>query len=146
MHSASYLENASEWYKAGKADFIKDSKREPSYLKAVFDQRRKERIDQLCKHININKNNIRLKPGMIISNEPGYYEKGKFGLRSENLLYVTKNGNGMKLENLTYVPIDKNLIIKRLLRKKNFMAYKYHGFWMCMDTARDKIVLEKILK
>ena len=51
MHSASYLENASEWYKAGKADFIKDSKREPSYLKAVFDQRRKERIDQLYKHI-----------------------------------------------------------------------------------------------
>ena len=36
--------------------------------------------------------------------------------------------------------------VQRLLRKKNFMAYKYHGFWMCMDTARDKIVLEKILK
>ena len=51
MHSAKYLENASEWYKAGKADFVKDSKREPSYLKAVFDQRRKERIDQLFKHI-----------------------------------------------------------------------------------------------
>ena len=36
--------------------------------------------------------------------------------------------------------------VQRLLRKKNFMAYKYHGFWMCMDTSRDKIVLEKILK
>jgi len=73
------------------------------------------------------KNNIRLKPGMIISNEPGYYEKGKFGLRIENLLYVKKNGNGMKLENLTYVPIDKNLIIKRLLRKKEILwLNKYH--------------------
>ena len=64
---------------------------------------------------------------MIISNEPGYYEKGKFGLRIENLLYVKKNGNGMKLENLTYVPIDKNLIIKRLLRKKEILwLNKYH--------------------
>ena len=59
MHSASYLENASEWYKAGKADFIKDSKRETSYLKAVFDQRRKERIEELYKHINIKKDKIK---------------------------------------------------------------------------------------
>jgi glucose-1-phosphate cytidylyltransferase len=36
--------------------------------------------------------------------------------------------------------------VQRLLKKKNFMAYKHHGFWMCMDTSRDKIVLEKILK
>ena len=36
--------------------------------------------------------------------------------------------------------------VQRLLRSKNFMAYKHHGFWMCMDTSRDKIVLEKILK
>ena len=36
--------------------------------------------------------------------------------------------------------------VQRLLRKKNFMAYKHPGFWMCMDTSRDKIVLEKILK
>ena len=31
-----------------------------------------------------------LKPGMILSNEPGYYEKGKFGLRIENLVYIKK--------------------------------------------------------
>ena len=36
--------------------------------------------------------------------------------------------------------------VQRLLKKKNFMAYKHKGFWMCMDTARDKKVLEKILK
>ena len=35
-------------------------------------------------------NKIKLKPGMIISNEPGYYEKGKFGLRIENLVYTKK--------------------------------------------------------
>ena len=38
---------------------------------------------------------IRFKEGMIVSNEPGYYENGKFGIRIENLLRVkkTKNGN-----------------------------------------------------
>ena len=29
--------------------------------------------------------------GMIVSNEPGYYEKNKFGIRIENLIYVKKN-------------------------------------------------------
>ena len=63
-------------------------------------------------------NKIKLIPGMILSNEPGYYEKGKYGIRIENLVYVKKNKNNMKFENLTYVPIDKNLIIKKLLKKK----------------------------
>ena len=30
------------------------------------------------------------KKGMIVSNEPGYYEKNKFGIRIENLIYVKK--------------------------------------------------------
>ena len=37
-------------------------------------------------------------------------------------------------------------LIQKLIKKKNFMAYKHEGFWMCMDTSRDKTVLEKILK
>ena len=36
------------------------------------------------------KNKISLSEGMIISNEPGYYENGKFGIRIENLIYVKK--------------------------------------------------------
>ena len=67
----------------------------------------------------ISKNNkVKLKAGMILSNEPGYYEKGKFGLRIENLIFVRKDKNKNKFENLTYVPIDKNLIEKDLLNKK----------------------------
>ena len=39
----------------------------------------------------ITKNNkIKLKEGMVVSNEPGYYEKNKFGIRIENLLFVKK--------------------------------------------------------
>ena len=59
---------------------------------------------------------------MIISNEPGYYKKGKFGLRIENLVYTKKKKNGMKFENLTYAPIDKSLIIKNLLNKKKYFG------------------------
>ena len=35
-------------------------------------------------------NNIKIKEGMILSNEPGYYKKNKFGIRIENLVYVKK--------------------------------------------------------
>ena len=39
----------------------------------------------------ISKNNkFKLKEGMVVSNEPGYYEKNKFGIRIENLIYVRK--------------------------------------------------------
>ena len=72
-------------------------------------------------------NKVKLKPGMILSNEPGYYKKGKFGIRIENLIYVKKNKNGMKFDNLTFAPIDKNLIIKKLLKKKEILwLNSYH--------------------
>ena len=35
-------------------------------------------------------NTLKLREGMIVSNEPGYYEEGKFGIRIENLIYVEK--------------------------------------------------------
>ena len=52
---------------------------------------------------------------MIVSNEPGYYEKKKFGIRIENLIYVKKNKNKISFENLTMAPIEKDLIIKENL-------------------------------
>ena len=62
-------------------------------------------------------NKVKLKKGMIISNEPGYYEKGKFGIRIENLITVYKAGNFFKFKNLTMAPIDKTLIKKSLLNE-----------------------------
>ena len=60
------------------------------------------------------KNNVSLKHGMIISNEPGYYKEGYFGIRIENLVFIKKN----KFEELTMAPIEKNLISKNMLNKK----------------------------
>ena len=76
----------------------------------------------------ISKNNkIKLKEGMIMSNEPGYYEKNNFGIRIENLIYIKKEKNKLRFENLTMVPIDKNLIEKDMLSKneKNWLNL-YH--------------------
>ena len=64
-----------------------------------------------------------LEPGMIISNEPGYYREDAFGIRIENLLIVQqaqKPDGGderemLQFETLTWVPIDKRLILKELL-------------------------------
>ena len=72
-------------------------------------------------------NKIKLTPGMILSNEPGYYEKGKFGLRIENLIFLKKKNNKRKFYNLTYAPIDKSLIIKKLMNKREIAwLNEYH--------------------
>ena len=52
---------------------------------------------------------------MIVSNEPGYYEKNKFGIRIENLIYVKKNKSKISFENLTMAPMEKDLIIREKL-------------------------------
>ncbi len=68
-------------------------------------------------HAISKSNKINFKEGMIVSNEPGYYEKNKFGIRIENLIYVKENKKGMTFENLTMAPIEKDLIIKERLNK-----------------------------
>ncbi len=72
-------------------------------------------------------NKIKLKEGMIISNEPGYYKKGHYGIRIENLIYIKKNKNKLKFENLTLAPLETELINYNLLNKneKNYLFY-YH--------------------
>ena len=64
---------------------------------------------------------------MILSNEPGYYKEGKFGIRIENLVYVKRLNNKIFFENLTLAPIDKDLINYKLLNKKEKdYLYNYH--------------------
>lgn len=59
---------------------------------------------------------VALQPGMIISNEPGYYKEGEYGIRIENLVLVVDKGQGFYgFETLTMVPIDPRLIEFSLL-------------------------------
>ena len=72
-------------------------------------------------------NRIKIKQGMVLSNEPGFYKKDKFGIRIENLIYVKKIKKKIFFENLTMAPIEKDLINYKLLTKneKNYL-FKYH--------------------
>ncbi len=68
-------------------------------------------------------NSIKIQEGMILSNEPGYYEKDKFGIRIENLVYVKKVKRKLSFKNLTLAPIEKDLIDFKLLnnKEKNYL-------------------------
>jgi Xaa-Pro aminopeptidase len=63
-----------------------------------------------------------LEPGMIVSNEPGYYKEGAYGIRIENLVLVTEperiaggERETMGFETLTLAPIDRRLVLPELL-------------------------------
>ncbi|MGB8366601.1 MAG: aminopeptidase P family protein [Rhizomicrobium sp.] len=73
---------------------------------------------------NISKRPITqsLRPGMIVSDEPGYYKAGEYGIRIENLIVVTAPeaipGGGRKMmgfETITLVPIDLELVEPKLM-------------------------------
>ena len=72
-------------------------------------------------------NNIKLTKGMILSNEPGFYKKGHFGIRIENLIYVKKFKDKLLFDNFTLAPIEKDLINYKLLNKseKDYL-FRYH--------------------
>lgn len=85
---------------------------------------------------------IPLQPGMILSNEPGYYREGAFGIRIENLI-VVQNAPALpgaddramyNFETLTWVPIDRRLILTEMLSKDEIAWINtYHA------ACRDKI-------
>ena len=72
-------------------------------------------------------NKVKIKEGMILSNEPGFYKKDNFGIRIENLVFVKKVRKKIFFENLTLAPIEKELINQKLLSssEKTYL-FKYH--------------------
>ena len=76
-----------------------------------------------------------LEPGMIVSNEPGYYKAGGYGIRIENLIVVTEpkpvpggEREMMGFETLTLAPLDRRLILPGLLSEQEWMWIdRYHA-------------------
>jgi len=65
-------------------------------------------------------NEVALQPGMVLSNEPGLYRAGRYGIRTENMMVCvekesTEFGNFLGFDTLTLCPIDTTLIDKSLL-------------------------------
>ncbi len=78
---------------------------------------------------------VALEPGMILSNEPGYYRTGAYGIRIENLLVVREPATPaggerpmMSFETITFAPIDRRLIEPALLTPaERAWVDDYHG-------------------
>jgi len=80
---------------------------------------------------------VPLEPGMILSNEPGYYREGAFGIRLENLIVVQEaptlpggdeHRRQLCFETLTFVPLDRRLILtERLSPAEREWLDAYHA-------------------
>lgn len=76
-----------------------------------------------------------LMPGMICSNEPGYYKTGEFGIRIENLVIVTPyepipggEREMMGFETVTFAPLERELIVKEMLTPEELQwTNDYHA-------------------
>ena len=70
-----------------------------------------------------------LEVGHILSNEPGYYEEGSFGIRHETLVHVKAAGNGfLGFETLTCFPFDRALINGEYLAPQHIdWLNRYHA-------------------
>ena len=76
-----------------------------------------------------------LLPGMVLSNEPGYYKEGDFGIRCENLMAVWETENDMlAFETITFAPFDLGLIDQSLMTSTEIdWLNRYH------DIVREKL-------
>ena len=89
---------------------------------------------------------VPLEPGMILSNEPGYYRDGAFGIRIENLLCVipaphlegADARDMLAFDTLTWVPIDRRLIVPDMLsRAERTWLDDYHA--RCRDLLAPRL-------
>lgn len=99
----------------------------------------------LCVHekpIAISKaNHVPLEPGMILSNEPGYYRPGEWGIRIENLECVRSAGTEgfLAFETLTFVPLDQSLIDGQLIsdRERKWIDAYHQEVWEKLSPLMD---------
>lgn len=72
-----------------------------------------------------------LDEGMLISNEPGYYEEGQYGIRIENLMFCRKRnrtdyGQFMRFEMLTMVPYDREAILPEMMSEEEIRLLNWY--------------------
>ncbi|KAK6461049.1 X-Pro aminopeptidase [Scheffersomyces coipomensis] len=87
-----------------------------------------------------------LKPGQLLSNEPGYYEDGEYGIRIENVMFIKESGKqygGKKFfefETITKVPFCKKLINVDMLSEEELAWINgYHNtIWNDLNESFDK--------
>ena len=96
-----------------------------------------------------------LRPGMIVSDEPGVYIEGKYGIRIENIIEVKKDvknsdGQFLSFDHLTYVPLDPDAIDVNYLQPgeleaiNNYQKMVYEKISPLIDDAKIKEWLKEV--
>lgn len=105
----------------------------------------------LCVHegpqrISKRGSDVALRPGMILSNEPGYYHTGEYGIRIENLVLVTEKERShgrifLGFETLTLCPIDTRLIELKLLNdaERAWMNHYHQRVYEALSPSLDEV-------
>ncbi len=97
--------------------------------------------------ISKSASDVALRSGMIVSNEPGYYKPGAYGIRLENLVVVkdeemSKDANRpfLGFDTLTMVPFDRQLILVNLLStcERDWVNAYHARVWKCLESKVDK--------
>lgn len=94
---------------------------------------------------------VPLQPGMVLTNEPGFYEEGSFGVRIESLLAVRpaeprRNSGGgpwLAFERITAVPIDTRLVDWGLLGPDERAWLRDHNAW-CKERLRPHVQHDRV--
>lgn len=105
----------------------------------------------LCVHegparISSHPLDVKLEKGMLLTNEPGIYREGRYGIRLENMILVedafeNEFGKFMKFENMTWCHFERNLLDKTLLSSEEINwinSYHEHVY----DTLAPKLNTE----
>jgi Xaa-Pro aminopeptidase len=99
---------------------------------------------------------VPLASGMILSNEPGYYREGAFGIRIENLIVVQEaapvkgadDRDMLSFETLTFVPIDRNMILPALMTQteRDWLNIYHQTVWDKISPMVDGTALDWLKK
>ena len=86
--------------------------------------------------------------GMYVSDEPGYYKAGKYGVRIENMLLVQKDlsneyGNFCSFETCTFVPMDKECIDISIMNDEDIRLYNAYQQRVYDELSPDMVEAER---
>jgi Xaa-Pro aminopeptidase len=96
--------------------------------------------------ISISKNNnVSLQAGMILSNEPGYYQENSFGIRLENMMLVSEKAGYMFFEVISLVPFDNKFIDKNLLTEEDMHWLRQYNQSIISSLKLRNCVLDWLL-
>ena len=90
--------------------------------------------------ISKRSNGVALQVGMILSNEPGYYKTGEYGIRIENLVEVVEAEikGFLTFRNLTCAPLDRRLVVKEMLTDSQIQWWNDYHAWV-WEELHDKL-------